>query len=126
MGEADSSESTRLCSKSAPQSYRLGLGRRKPCWIVVEVGVQAGNLGGEGQFQTAGGVSPIAGQALPAAVVIQVTAAAGANTIHLSMGELSTFHVHFNLLCSTKKAQVTHVNMLVVWLVFINKGFPHV
>lgn len=60
----------------------------------------AGALGGEGKFDTAGGVALVAGHALQAAVVIQVAGAGRAYTVQLSMGELCAFHVHFNLLCS--------------------------
>lgn len=48
---------------------------------------------------TAGGVALVADGALPAAVVVQVAGAAGAHTVHFSMGELGAFHVHFDLLC---------------------------
>lgn len=57
-------------------------------------------LGGEGKFDTAGGVALVAGHALQAAVVIQVAGAGCAHTVQLSMGELRAFHVHLNLLCS--------------------------
>lgn len=53
---------------------------------------------GEGQFVTAGGVALVADGALPAAVVVQVAGAAGAHTVHFSMGELGAFHIHFDLL----------------------------
>jgi len=59
-----------------------------------------GALGGEGKFDTAGGVALVTGHALQAAVVVQVTCTTGANTVHFSMGELSAFHVDFNFLCS--------------------------
>lgn len=54
-------------------------------------------LGGKGLFKTAGGVALVAGQALPTVVVFQVTAAVGADTVQLSMGEVSAFHVHLDL-----------------------------
>lgn len=55
-------------------------------------------LRGEGKFDTAGGVTLVAGHALQAAVVVQVAGAGRAHTVQLSMGELRAFHVHFNLL----------------------------
>lgn len=55
-------------------------------------------LGAEGQFEAAGGVALIAGQALQAAVVVQVAGAGGAHTVQLSMGELSALYVHLDLL----------------------------
>lgn len=57
-------------------------------------------LGGEGKFDTTGGVALVAGHALQAAVVVQVAGAGCTHTVQLSMGELSAFHVHLNLLCS--------------------------
>ena len=59
-----------------------------------------GGLGGEGKFDTAGGVALVAGHALQAAVVVQVAGAGCAHTVQLSMGELRAFHVHLDLLCS--------------------------
>lgn len=56
------------------------------------------DLGGEGKFDTAGGVALIAGHALQAAVVIQIAGAGCADAVQLSMGELCTFHVHLDLL----------------------------
>lgn len=58
-----------------------------------------GRLGGEGEFDAAGGVALVAGHALQAAVVVQVTGAGCALTVQLSMGELNAFHVHLNLCC---------------------------
>lgn len=60
---------------------------------------------GEGQFVTAGGVALVADGALPAAVVVQVAGAAGAHTVHFSMGELGAFHVHFDLLWRGEKSK---------------------
>lgn len=62
-------------------------------------GLRLGVLGGEGKFDTAGGVALVTGHALQAAVVIQVAGAGCAHTVQLSMGELCAFHVHLNLLC---------------------------
>lgn len=61
-------------------------------------------LRGEGKFDTAGGVTLVAGHALQAAVVVQVAGAGRAHTVQLSMGELRAFHVHFNLLCSRARS----------------------
>lgn len=61
---------------------------------------RCGALGGEGKFDTAGGVALVAGHALQAAVVVQVAGAGCAHTVQLSMGELRAFHVHLDLLCS--------------------------
>lgn len=58
-----------------------------------------GALGGEGKFDTAGGVALVAGHALQAAVVVQVAGAGRAHAIQLSMGELCAFHIHFDFLC---------------------------
>lgn len=63
------------------------------CWWCM-------GLGGEGKFDTAGGVALVAGHALQAAVVVQVAGAGCAHTVQLSMGELRAFHVHLDLLCS--------------------------
>jgi len=57
-----------------------------------------GALGGEGKFDTAGGVALVAAHALQAAVVVQVAGAGCAHTVQLSMGELRAFHVHLDLL----------------------------
>lgn len=65
----------------------------------------SGALGGEGKFDTAGGVALVAGHALQAAVVVQVAGAGCAHTVQLSMGELRAFHVHLNLLCSRERAR---------------------
>lgn len=54
-------------------------------------------LGGEGEFDAAGGVALITGHALQAAVVVQVAGAGCTHTVQLSMGELRAFHVHLNL-----------------------------
>lgn len=51
---------------------------------------------------TAGRVALVADGALPAAVVVQVAGAAGAHTVHFSIGELGAFHVHFDFLCRGK------------------------
>lgn len=61
-------------------------------------GKWCGALGGEGKFDTAGGVALVAGHALQAAVVVQVAGAGCAHTVQLSMGELRAFHVHLDLL----------------------------
>lgn len=66
--------------------------------------MEAGGSGGEGHFYTAGGVALVAGGALPAAVVVQITRTTGAYAVHFSMGELGAFHVHFNLLCPKTRA----------------------
>lgn len=56
-------------------------------------------LGGEGDFDTAGGVALVAGHALQAAVVVQVAGAGCAHAVELSMGELGAFYVHLDLFC---------------------------
>lgn len=58
-----------------------------------------GTLGGEGKFDTAGGVALVAGHALQAAVVVQVAGAGRAHTVQLSMGELCAFYVYLDFLC---------------------------
>lgn len=58
-------------------------------------------LGGEGQFDAAAGVALITRCALQATVVVQVTGAGRAHAVQLSMGELSTFHIHLDLLCTS-------------------------
>lgn len=81
-------------------------------WLEKQMGVQAGlagkwwcwywcfwTLGGEGKFDTAGGVALVAGHALQAAVVVQVAGAGRAHTVQLSMGELCAFHIHLDFLC---------------------------
>lgn len=60
---------------------------------------EGGALGGEGEFDTAGGVALVAGHALQAAVVVQVAGAGRAHAVQVSMGELRAFHVHLDLLC---------------------------
>lgn len=64
-----------------------------------------GALGGEGKFDTAGGVALVAGHALQAAVVVQVAGAGRAHTVQLSMGELRAFHVYLDLLCSREQGK---------------------
>lgn len=59
----------------------------------------------EGQFETTGGVSLVAGQALPAVVVIQV---AGADAVHLPLGELCAFHVNLHVLSVPLLGAVRH------------------
>ena len=61
-------------------------------------------LGAEGQLDAAGGVALVAGQALQAAVVVQVAGAGRADAVQLSVGELCAFHVHLNLLLCKGKA----------------------
>uniref|UniRef100_A0A8C2LZA5 Predicted gene 10197 n=1 Tax=Cricetulus griseus TaxID=10029 RepID=A0A8C2LZA5_CRIGR len=50
-------------------------------------------------FDTGTGVTFVTPNTLQAAVVIDVTDAGGADSVHVSMGELCAFHIHFNLLC---------------------------